>query len=389
MTERYMKVIYLIVAIVHISYQQQEDIKPEVIGTCGGRYTGSRSGSFSSPGFPFTNYNTTANCTYEVEAPPGYLIAFQSTYMNVEPVVLGVCFDFVAVYKTGNLNDEPEKFCGSSSIPLDSTTGNRLIVIFQSDLTFNYPGFVVTWGWVDPSILPPVLECNFDGAIPLCSGWTQFSYDLFDWSLDRARQAASVTGIQEDHTTGTIIGRYAYITSEGRNLGDNAILLSPTAYVNDGEYCFNVWYRSTGDGYLYIIKVNSDGSAEYIFSSSTATNQDWRVARVPIPQTATPVQIAVEGISGSNSTLAIDDMQLSKGPCQAITTSTVTPRVSVTPRATTTQPTTTTEILTTREITTEEAVIESTTLHPAVQHVLNTLHSMFVMIVEWVRQKDY
>nr|XP_039265445.1 mucin-3A-like [Styela clava] len=239
-----------------------QDIPTTVIGSCGGRITGSSSGYIASPGYPSENYPDSSNCSYLIEADEGNIITYRTLLLDLEArdAQADECYDYVQLYDGDILLGSAlnsGSYCGNDKIPLNATTGNTLRIEFISDEITNGKGFVIQWTALNPADRTPTLDCNFDGATPLCPGWTQSTEDLGDWQFSRTKTATSLTGPSEDHTEDTTDGRYAYIEASDMDEGEEAIIISPKIEKSDSKYCLSFWYHmfGSGTGQLAVIKL--------------------------------------------------------------------------------------------------------------------------------------
>ncbi|XP_071487939.1 scavenger receptor cysteine-rich domain-containing protein DMBT1-like [Diadema antillarum] len=165
------------------------------------------------------------------------------------------------------------------------------------------------------------IDCDFEYGT---CGWQQSYYDDFDWSRNSGNTSSFNTGPSGDHTTG--YGYYMYIeTSHPRYSGQDARLTSPALY-RYGPQCLIFWYHMHGSSInslnVYKSASTTPSSIDVLFSLAGARGNAWYEARVSIDNYTQPFYITMEGVRGSSYTgdIAIDDIRLSKGPCQQVST---------------------------------------------------------------------
>ncbi|CAK8684346.1 unnamed protein product [Clavelina lepadiformis] len=298
--------------------------KPNVVGMCGSTVTGLLEGTIASPGFPNENYPDDSNCTYEIVVPDGYVVSYQSTFLKIEDRLNGFCFDFVRIFPSGDLTQSnARKFCGNDDIPFDTTSGTKLIVTFNSDDSINDEGFVISWAALNISGSEPTFNCDFDGAFPLCPGWTQSKVDDFDWSFGRGPTPSEDTGPSADHTTDSFDGRYAFIEASGRapdgSSKDSKVaeLLSPPVELTEHPaYCLELWYHNLGTGKLRVVQLFKD-KHNYLATVDGDILDQWQQVRVTLPGTNRTSQIGIEATRGRTfrSDVAVDDITLVPQAC--------------------------------------------------------------------------
>ncbi|XP_077967906.1 uncharacterized protein LOC120341079 [Styela clava] len=312
-----------------------QDIPTTVIGSCGGRITGSSSGYIASPGYPSENYPDSSNCSYLIEADEGNIITYRTLLLDLEArdAQADECYDYVQLYDGDILLGSAlnsGSYCGNDKIPLNATTGNTLGIEFISDEITNGKGFVIQWTALNPADRTPTLDCNFDGATPLCPGWTQSTEDLGDWQFSRTKTATSLTGPSEDHTEDTTDGRYAYIEASDMDEGEEAIIISPKIEKSDSKYCLSFWYHmfGSGTGQLAVIKVEEGAeTGNIVFTQSENSGDVWKQAEVTLSGDSS-FYLAFRATRGKSfySDMAIDDITILSEACasQQTTESSVT-----------------------------------------------------------------
>ncbi|EFN66210.1 Cubilin [Camponotus floridanus] len=111
---------------------------------CGGIYT-SATGTINSPGHSSSGYQPNMVCEWKIQMPAGERIRASWLRFNLEQS--SSChFDFVEIY------DGPDRFsrllgryCGSDMPPTIKSNTNTLVVIFESDWSYEFEGFTMSY----------------------------------------------------------------------------------------------------------------------------------------------------------------------------------------------------------------------------------------------------
>ncbi|XP_072014819.1 MAM and LDL-receptor class A domain-containing protein 2-like [Amphiura filiformis] len=158
---------------------------------------------------------------------------------------------------------------------------------------------------------PPLAECSFDAGF--CDWLQDNSKDDFDWEIGQNGTVTEGTGPQFDHTTGTEIGKFAFIrTSSPRSQGDKARLISKTYPASDGQ-CMRFWYHMYGKdvGTLRVIVYDTvTGIDSQPLWTQTGHQEDvWRFGQITVAS-PNPYSLVFEAEVGTftQGDIAIDDV---------------------------------------------------------------------------------
>ncbi|KAG8431157.1 hypothetical protein GDO86_019341 [Hymenochirus boettgeri] len=115
---------------------------------CGGTHLEDH-GTVTSPGYPNV-YPNMANCITTIWAPPGYQIVLDFTALDVE-YSASCLYDYLII-NDGGSPGSPElgRFCSDMKIPTLMSTGNILLLQFNSDVWMNKSGYSADYYFVKP-----------------------------------------------------------------------------------------------------------------------------------------------------------------------------------------------------------------------------------------------
>ena len=111
---------------------------------CGGVYTANH-GSIATPNHP-NFYPSSAQCSWLIKAPIGFIIRFTFTIFVLEPHA-NCSFDRVEVYDSDKALIG--KFCGNTIPPVLTSSGNKLLIVFLSDRNRAHEGFAAAYSFLD------------------------------------------------------------------------------------------------------------------------------------------------------------------------------------------------------------------------------------------------
>ncbi|XP_019632083.1 PREDICTED: MAM and LDL-receptor class A domain-containing protein 2-like [Branchiostoma belcheri] len=167
-----------------------------------------------------------------------------------------------------------------------------------------------------PTNAPGGVDCNFE--VGVC-GWTQATGDDFDWSRDNSGTPSANTGPATDHTVGTSQGYYLYTEASSKSPGDIAQVSSPDITATRPK-CFRFWYHMWGNtmGSLNVyIQTGPALPSNAVWTRSGNQGNQWREAAIDIYNLQ--YNIVFEAVRGSDirSDIAVDDVTLTEGLCNA------------------------------------------------------------------------
>ncbi|XP_066300034.1 MAM and LDL-receptor class A domain-containing protein 1-like [Branchiostoma lanceolatum] len=171
-----------------------------------------------------------------------------------------------------------------------------------------------------PTNAPGGVDCNFE--VGVC-GWTQVTSDDFDWTRDNSGTQSANTGPATDHTVGTSQGYYLYIEASNAATGDKAQASSPDITATRPK-CFRFWYHMWGNtmGSLNLyIQTGPALPSNAVWTRVGDQGNQWREAAIDIYNLQ--YNIVLEAVRGSDvrGDIAVDDVTLTEGLCNAPVTS--------------------------------------------------------------------
>ncbi|MFT7812312.1 MAM and LDL-receptor class A domain-containing protein 2-like isoform X1 [Arapaima gigas] len=160
--------------------------------------------------------------------------------------------------------------------------------------------------------------CNFEESN---CGWTplESSGDQWQW------RSPAVPGLDIqpnfDHTTNTSRGHFFYMDSSKPDTSGHLASMASQHFPAGKEHCFHFWYHMQGKGVgsLKIYQQDAEGRLRLSFFQTGSQGLLWRHGRATMESMEKPFQMVVEGVRGPglSGNIAIDDVQLSPGPCLA------------------------------------------------------------------------
>ncbi|XP_070558027.1 dorsal-ventral patterning tolloid-like protein 1 [Ptychodera flava] len=147
-------------------------IEPYEISQCGGLLTEDQ-GDFSSPGYPY-GYESNEYCVYTISVAESDTVQLLFTSFDLEAHV-HCQYDFVEVLDGDDMVSSPTigRYCGGEgSRPprIVESTGNKMTVIFHSDVSIHYEGFYAKYAISDIGFpdLPPASSTPTSDIVPVC-----------------------------------------------------------------------------------------------------------------------------------------------------------------------------------------------------------------------------
>ncbi|XP_067655508.1 uncharacterized protein [Haliotis asinina] len=176
------------------------------------------------------------------------------------------------------------------------------------------------------------MECDFEEE-GIC-GWSQDTFDDFEWTRMSGTTPTMSTGPPGDHTTGS--GFYLFIESSSpRKAGDAARLISPAYPPTLRNMCFEFWYHMKGPSdddavgslevYILPNSVNIDDTDPEFYLDGNQGNE-WHRGLVKIPDQDEIFKIVIVGTRKEAfvSDIAIDDLRMFNCSEETTTTMSVT-----------------------------------------------------------------
>ncbi|XP_033751988.1 MAM and LDL-receptor class A domain-containing protein 1-like [Pecten maximus] len=192
-------------------------------------------------------------------------------------------------------------------LPVDAMSGNTLPPVSTPSTT------------ASPTTAPSQYDCNFDNGI--CT-WTQNKDDQFDWTRKRGSTGTGGTGPSSDHTSGS--GSYLYIEASSPRRNNDKARLSSATISTTGPKCLKFWYHMYGTD-VKTLNVYTKVGSTYgtpVWSHTGTLSNKWYTTSVNIQANST-YQVVIEGVRGISyrGDIAIDDVSISDGSCQAAVSS--------------------------------------------------------------------
>ncbi|XP_041944947.1 MAM and LDL-receptor class A domain-containing protein 2 isoform X2 [Alosa sapidissima] len=171
---------------------------------------------------------------------------------------------------------------------------------------------------------PPGGHCDFE--LNMC-GWTNlYGVDETDWLRGQGLNPSLNTGPSVDHTTNSSIGYYMYVDTSVGMWGETAMLFSDVLLPARGGHCLTFWFHMFGQnvGTLSLWTTNKPGPSEYdngrlLWTASGSQGAVWLEDSVFV-ESDKPSWFLFLYQKGEfpSGDVALDDIQLSPGPCYPV-----------------------------------------------------------------------
>ncbi|XP_072182120.1 MAM and LDL-receptor class A domain-containing protein 1-like [Diadema setosum] len=167
---------------------------------------------------------------------------------------------------------------------------------------------------VNEGACQPLPACDFE--LDYCS-WIQDHEDNFDWSRGNNGSSIDGTGPDIDHTLGTQLGMFAYVSTV-READEVAQLLSAYYSATSSE-CFTFWYHVYGNGIgkLQVVVYDIISEIETIIWEQYGHDEyEWHYARASVSALHN-YRIILRATLGTNKVgnIAVDDLDIADGEC--------------------------------------------------------------------------
>ncbi|XP_053401679.1 fibropellin-1-like isoform X2 [Mercenaria mercenaria] len=162
--------------------------------------------------------------------------------------------------------------------------------------------------------------CNFEDN-SLCE-WNERGSSI-SWSQQYGRTQSSDSEQWNDHTLGTSNGGYMQVDATSQRDDDRTALLTSHAFPAGRTICFEFWYRISGEGHgmlSVILKDTCLSKETELLKFTEDQGRKWNKATVSVLQTLVPndysIILKADIRRSFHGTMAVDDVQFSKGHCQ-------------------------------------------------------------------------
>lgn len=160
------------------------------------------------------------------------------------------------------------------------------------------------------------------------------------WLRNSGMSTSGYSSPKVDHTTGTTDGWYVFVPIDAQSDGV-AVLQSELLGPSDTTVCFGFWYHILDDYRqtlnkalkLRVVYLNAaDNTVTELKNISTTTQEEWQPFNVSLPKLPTGrFQLRTFEGQVSRADVAIDDIFLKSGSCDAVTSTTQSPPTTTTP----------------------------------------------------------
>lgn len=209
------------------------------------------------------------------------------------------------------------------SVPGYYTTTN-FSIIFEGEAGSYYYGYIaIDDVFLSEGQCTSFGSCDFENY-DLCT-WMNVKdnkRDNFDWELGNGETITPNTGPSNDHTYGTIDGKYLYIETSYPSMPGDKAWLESTFFLPTPTYgiCIDFWYSMYGNtiGELNLY-VNASGSVSLLWWQQSNKGPGWFNGRVTI-RSSVGYRILIEGIVGQGfaGDIAIDDLDFIEKSCEIV-----------------------------------------------------------------------
>ncbi|XP_039249188.2 uncharacterized protein LOC120326893 [Styela clava] len=213
------------------------------------------------------------------------------------------------------------------SVPYDNAYGIASVVARDMSLAL----FVMLASFTGrPSYPKALLHCDFEEG--WCPGFVPTNTSDIPWNLWKGNTPSNGTGPNADHTRFNEYGTYAYVEASGSRSGETAVFTTPPVMMMaEPHYCLRYWYNMYGSGSGAIwIYWNAAGEAQLrkvvdkLAGQLSKDGNEWKESTTTLRSTTIqkhyrPVVFEFRGIRGTSykSDIAIDDILLLPGKCEA------------------------------------------------------------------------
>ncbi|XP_035743302.1 cubilin-like [Vespa mandarinia] len=117
---------------------------------CGGLYK-NPNGIIESPGQD-SNYENNEECTWIIQAPPGYVVQLNWLSFNLE-YQIRCRNDYVSVYENISKSEDSHlgTYCGNNKPPILTSRERTMVIFFETDSSITLNGFMATYIFIDVS----------------------------------------------------------------------------------------------------------------------------------------------------------------------------------------------------------------------------------------------